>query len=149
LKELKDNFIHAYLFVEYEGIMDIILQHPNANSEMIMSKIASILARKDITVCFVGQLYIPMVVKTIERFYDSKTPIKNIQYTPVRRKATAKEVKLDIISRIPKIGSKKGLKLLEAFDNSIGDISQAEIEDLIKIDGIGEKLAKDIKEVLK
>jgi len=149
LKELKDNFNHTYLFVEYEGIMDIILQHPSANPEMIMSKVASVLARKDISVCFVGQFYIPMVIKTIERFYDGKTPIKNIQYTPIRRKATAKEVKVDIISRIPKIGAKKGLQLLEAFDNSIGKISNAEIDDLMKINGIGKKLANEIKEVLK
>jgi len=149
LKELKDNFTHAYLFIEYEGIMDVICQYPNANSEMIMSKIASVLARKGVSICFVGQLYVPMVVKTIERFYDGKTPIKNIHYTPVRRKATAKEVKLDIISRIPKIGARKGLQLLETFDNSIGKISKAEIEELIKVPGIGKKLANEIKEVLK
>jgi len=148
LKELKDNFDYPFLFIEYEGIRDMVEKNLGVNPGVIVGSIASILARHRVSIVFVGDLYISMVCKTIERFYDGKTPVKNVNYTPVRRKATAKEVKLDIISRIPKVGAAKGNKLLEKFDNSIGKIAQASTEDLMEIDGIGNKLANRIKEVL-
>jgi len=153
LTELSDNFSHPYLFIEYEGIMDLIEKHPRTNPEVIIGKISSILARHKVTVCFVGQFYIPIVVRMCDKFYDLNNPTK--RYSPirmgttVRRNATPKEVKLDIISRIPKVGAKKGNKLLEKFDNSIQKISNATIDELIEVDGIGEKMAKSIKEILK
>lgn len=158
LKELKESFEHPYLFIEYEGIMDIIAQNPLANSDTIMGKVASVMARKDITVCFVGSLYVPMVCKTISCFYDGRTPIKEISYTPLRhrgmktkkkRKPTVKEVQLDAMSRLPNLGGKKALRLLEQFDFSIGKISKADIKELQETPGIGKKMSEYIHEVLR
>jgi len=149
LKELRDNFQHPFLFIEYEGIRDMIEKNLGVNPGVLVGSITSILARHRITVVFVGDLYVSMVCKTIEKFYDGRTPVKYVNYTPIRRGATPKEVKLDIVSRIPKVGAIKGNKLLEKFDNSIGKIAVASIEDLMEVDGIGKKLANDIKEVLK
>jgi ERCC4-type nuclease len=149
LKELKDNFSYPFLFIEYDGIKDMISKNYGVNPGVIVGSIASILARHRISVVFVGDLYISMACKTIEKFYDGKTPVKYISYTPIRRGATPKEVKLDIVSRIPRVGATKGNKLLEKFDNSIGKIANASIEDLMEVKGIGKKLADEIKEVLK
>ena len=153
LKELSDNYNHPYLFIEYEGIMDLIEHNPNTNPEVIIGKVASILARHKVTVCFVGQFYIPLVCRTVDKFYDLHNPTKH--YNPIRkgtttrRKASVGEVKLDIISRLPKVGAKKGNKLLEKFDNSIQKISNATVEELMEVKGIGDKMAKNIKEILK
>ena len=153
LKELSENYNHPYLFIEYEGLMDMIEQNPKTNPEVLIGKLASILARHKVTVCFVGQFYIPLVIRTCDKFYDLNNPTK--QYSPIRtgqtrrRNATAKEVKLDIVSRLPKVGMLKGNRLLEKFDNSIQKISEATIEELMEIKGIGEGIAKQIKEILK
>jgi len=148
LKELSDNFSYPFLFVEYEGVMDVILQNPGTNPEVIIGFLASVLGRHKVTVMFVGQFFIPFTCKVIERFYDGRTPVKEVSYSPIRRAPTSKEVKLDIISRLPKIGSLKGNKLLNHFDNSILNIANATEEELEEVPGIGKKLAKEIKEVL-
>ena len=149
LRELRDNFTYPFLFIEYEGIMDVISKHPNTNPEMIIGEISSILARQKVTVCFVSDFYVPIVCKTIEKFYDGKTEQRDVEYTPIRRGSTIKELKLDLISRIPQIKAKKGLKLLEHFDYSISKIAFAETEELMNVAGIGEKLSQKIKEILK
>lgn len=149
LKELQDNFDYAFLFIEYNGIKDMIAKNTGVNPGVVVGSIASVLARHRVSVVFVGDLYISMTCKLIEKFYDSKTPVKNINYTPIRRGATVKEVKLDIVSRIPKVGAVKGNKLLEKFDNSIYKIANATTDELMEVKGIGKLLAKQIKEVLK
>ena len=153
LKELSETYNHPYLFIEYEGLMDMIEHNTKTNPEVLIGKVASILARHKVTVCFVGQFYILLVCRTCDKFYDLKNPTK--QYSPIRtgttrrRDATVKEVKLDIISRLPTVGMKKGNRLLEKFDNSIQKISEATIEELMEVNGIGSKMAKNIKEILK
>jgi len=154
LYELKNNFAYPYLFIEYEGIMDVIEKHPNVNPESIIGKISSILARHKVTTCFVGQFYIPIVCRICDKFYDTKNPVK--QYSPIRpkkkpsrKKATVMEIKLDMGGRLPNVGAKKLNKLFEHFDNSIRNIANATVEELIEVEGMGEKNAKHIYEVLK
>ena len=149
MHELKNNFERPYLFIEYNGLMDLIENNLQVNPSVIEGELAAILARHKVTVCFVGGHYIPLVVRLVEKFYDLHNPTKNINYVPIRRKATTGEIRLDLISRLPKVGAKKGNKLLEKFDNSIQKISNASIEELMEVDGIGEKMAKQIKEILK
>ena len=153
LTELSDNFAHPYLFIEYEGLMDMIEKNPNVSPDILIGKLSSVLVRHKVTVCFVGQFYIPIVIRMCDKHYDLNNPIK--RYSPIRvgttrrRNATPTEVKLDIVSRLPKVGAKKGNKLLEKFGNSIQNISNATVNELMEVDGIGKKLAKDIKEILK
>jgi len=147
LKELEDNFAYPFLFIEYDGIPDMISKNLSTNPGVIVGSITSILARHKVTVCFVGGLYISMTCKTIEKFYDLKNKVKEVEYTPIRRGATAEEVKLDIISRIPKVGMKKGRALLDHFGDSIGNISDATEEEIKDVAGFGKKLAREIKEI--
>jgi len=159
LKELCDNFAYPYLFIEYEGIKDMILDNPNVNPKALYGEYASILVRHRVQVGWTGNydnvpLYVPMVIRTIEKFYDGKNKVK--EYSPIRRgkrpvkaDASPQEVKLDIISRIPKIGPKKGVEILEKFDYSIGKIANADVEEIMEIKGVGKVLAHHIKEVLR
>lgn len=159
LKELTDNFAYPYLCIEYEGIKDMILDNPNVNPKALYGEYASIMVRHRVQVLWTGRydnvpLYVPVVVRTIEKFYDGKNEVK--KYSPIRRgkrpvkaDASPQEVKLDIISRIPKIGPKKGIEILEKFDYSIGNVANSNIEEIMEIKGIGKVLAEHIKEVLK
>jgi len=149
LRELRDNFTYPFLFIEYEGIMDIIQKHPKINPEMIVGEIASIMARQKVTVCFVSDFYVPIVCKMIDKFYDGNTIIKDQEYTPIRRGSTIKELKLDLITRIPGIKAQKGIKLLEHFNYSISKIASAESDDFMNIAGIGKTTSQKIKEIFK
>jgi len=156
LIELEENFARPFLFVEYDGIKDMIIKNPNVNPKSLIGEFTSIMARHQVTVMFVGDLYVPFTVRVIEKFHDGQNQVKKISYSPIRnrhrlhkRDPTPQEVKLDIISRLPRIGAKKGAELLEAFDYSIGSIANASINDIVNVKGIGKKLASNIKEVLK
>lgn len=149
LRELRDNFTYPFLFIEYEGIMDVIQKHPKINPEMIVGEIASIMARQKVTVCFVSDFYVPIVCKMIDKFYDGKTITKDIEYTPIRRGSTIKELKLDVITRIPGIQAQKGIKLLENFDYSISEIAAADFKDIMNVSGIGKTVSQKIKEIFK
>lgn len=163
LKELADNFQHPFLFIEYDGIFDMIQSNLGVNPEAIIGELTSIMARHRVTIMFTGNyercsLYVPFTVRCIEKFYDGKNKVKDIEYSPIRtgkrknpvkRKPTPQEVKLDIISRIPYIGPKKSIELLEKYHWSITEIANASIEDIMTIKGVGKVLAEHIKSVLK
>ena len=155
LKELSENFEYPYLLIEYDGIADLIMNNLGVNPKSLIGEFTSILARHHVSVIFVGNyqtntLYVPFSIRMIEKHYDGKNPVK--EYCPIRkprkRKASLQEIKLDTITRPPRIGKKKGFKILEKFDWSINKVSNATKEQLMEIDGIGEKLAEYILEVL-
>ena len=148
-KELSDNFSFPLLFLEYEGIMDMVSKNLGTNPDVIIGAISSVIAKYRVSVLFVGDLYISFVFRVIDKFYEKENVAKDISYTPIRRGVTIKERKLDIISRIPNVGPKKGLKLLEAFGYSISNIAKANKEELKKVKGIGDSVANAIKETLK
>lgn len=157
LKELSDHVKYPYLFIGYEGIGDTIMQNIGVNPDVVMGKIASIMARQKIPVMFVSDFLVPFTIKVIERFYDDKTPVKISNYSPVRNKHLRKkpsvdEVKRHIVGDIPRVGHGKSQKLLELYGNSLTKIGQAPIEELANLKigkkRIGEKLATEIKEIL-
>jgi len=155
LIELKQNFIHPFLFIEYEGLTDLIMKNKGTNPKVVAGSLASIMARHQVTVMFVGRLYVPFTCRVIEKFYDLKNPVKEYspirrgkKKAPVRREASPQEVKLDIISRLPNVGAKKGTRLLEHFNYSISEIARAPTRRIMDVEGFGEKLATKIKEVL-
>lgn len=161
LRELTDNFDFAFLFVEYDGIVDIMTDNKGTNPKVIIGALTSVLARNKVTVMFTGNygsikeplqphpFYIPFVVRTIEKIYDGRTVKKASSYTPLRRKPTSIEIKRAMFVNVfPNLGEQKVKNLFEYFDNSIKNIASAPIEELVKVKGIGESLAKRIQEVL-
>ena len=153
LKELKDNFVHPYLFVGYDGLSDMISSNLGVNPDSLIGKLSSILARHNVTTIFVGDLLVKFTCDVIEKHYDGKTPIKEISYTPIRKKflkrePSVQEIRHAMMEQIPNIGAAKVNNLLESFDGSVIKIGQASIEDLVKVKGVGNKIASKVKEVL-
>ena len=148
LFELKQNFTHAFLFVEgYDGIMDCIEKNLSVHPEVIHGAIDSAFAHCRVPVTFVGPFYIPRVFGIIEKFYDGKE-MTSETYNPIRRACTREEEQLNILIGINGIGFVEGKKLLQTFNNSIASIISAPIEELMKVERIGRTKAKHIKEVL-
>jgi len=108
MHELEQNFKYPFLLIEYNGIQELIFENLGMNPESLYGEIASISARTNVRPQFVGEFYIHMVCKIIEKFYDKKTEIKKYEYMPIRRSATQDEIKVDIISRLPDIGPPGG-----------------------------------------
>ena len=144
LYELNENFKYPFLLIEYNGFEDLILNNLGMNPDSLYGEIASITARTNVRVIFVGGLYVPFVCKLIEKFYDGKTEIKNREYMPIRRGATQEELKVDIISRLPDIGHVVGKKVLEHFNYSFPRLLKAQSQHLVKIDGVATTKAKKI-----
>ena len=153
LKELNETFAHSYLFIGYDGINDMIIKNIGFNPDALIGKISSILARQHVTVIFVGDYLVRFTCDVIEKHLDGKTKIKDIEYTPVRKKflkrdPTIQEIRRAMFEQIPKLGSKKVNKLLEHFNGSFNDIALASPEQIAEVDGFGKKLADRIVEVL-
>jgi len=151
LKELSEAYEHAYLFIGYDGIEEMISENLGVNPDCLIGKMTSILSRNHVSVVFVGDLLVRFVIDTIEKHYDGRNPTK--EYSVIRkgyqkRKPSVIEIKLDIISRIPGLGMGKGNLLLEHFDNKFSKISNASVEEVMEVPRIGEVLAKRIKEVM-
>jgi len=154
LKELKDTFKYPYLFVGYEGLTELLMENLGVNPDSLLGELKSILARHHITVMFVGDMLVSFACGLIERHYDGRTKIKEIEYTPIRksflkRNPSTQEIQHAMIEQIPNLGALKTNKLLEHFDNSIYKICNASIEELMEVPTIGEKIATNIKKVLK
>lgn len=151
LHELYNAYEYPYLLIGFNGILDLLQFYEGTNPNIIIGKLTSIASRSNVTTLFCGDFLVPFVVKIIEKKYDGKTPTKF--YSPIRtatkRNATTKELKLDNISRLPKVGAHRAETLLEAFDWSIHKLTCASVKDLMKVDGIGKTLATNIHEVLK
>lgn len=64
------------------------------------------------------------------------------------RKLREKELSKSELDNIPGIGEKKKIELLKTF-GSVSKIKQANLEELMKIKGINENLARTIQEVLR
>lgn len=161
LKEMKDNFEYTFLFIEYDGIVDLIVDNKGINPKVVAGSLTSILARSNVPILFTGNYssikpplephpyYVPLVVRTIEKFYDGKTVIKESAYTPIRRKATKEEIKRAMfINVFPSLGKKKVDNLFNHFGNSFSNIVNASVEEIKEVKGIGDKLARNIKDVL-
>jgi len=154
LKELADNFQYPYLFIGYNSIIEMITNNLGTNPEVTIGELSSILARHKIPVIFVGDFLVPIVFGVIERFYDSKTPTKLASYFPIRNKPKKREPTLDEIKRhlilgVPRLGYKRGIKLLEHFNGSIKAIVNATEKDIMDIPGFGQKISKEIVEIFK
>jgi len=153
---LKDNFVHPYLFIEYGGLSELIVDNPGTNPDAIQGELASILCRHNVTVIFTGDLFIPFVCKVISKHYDGKNKTKDIDYSPIRGKAkrkepTPEEVQIDLYSRIPKLGKKRANTLREASYLKIFSKKTEQemtVEEIKALDGFGKKIAESIKEVL-
>ncbi len=58
-----------------------------------------------------------------------------------------KEQQLFIVESLPNVGPVTARKLLEKF-KSVGDVFSASADDLKKVEGIGDKIAKNIRAII-
>jgi Fanconi anemia group M protein len=72
---------------------------------------------------------------------------RNIQTRTERKPLTLEEQQLFIVESLPQVGPVTARKLLEEF-GSVEGVMRASLKDLQKVEGIGKKIAQNIREVL-
>lgn len=150
LKELRDNFEYPFLFIDYPSISDLISDCLGVNPQVVIGSLTSILARHKVSVMFVGGMFVPFTVRMMEKFYDGKTQPKETDYIPIRRKASSSEIKRAMFENVfPGLGKAKVNALFVHFNGSFKDIINADVEELMKVKGIGRKIAENMVEVFK
>ena len=149
LYELRQNFEFPFLLIEdYDGPFTCINEHPEMNATALIGTLTSSIAHYRVNTLFVGPLYTQFVFSIIEKFIDGGYERQKLSYTPVRRDTIKKDNQLNILLGVPNISRQRALKLLSSFDYSIKKIVNADIEELKKVEGIGDKIAKEIVNVL-
>jgi len=140
---LKENFPLQLLILEgEENIYAIRNFHPNS----IRGMLSSIAIDYQIPIIYTKNYrdtaaYLALIAKRLEK------PRKNISLVSKRKPLTLKEQQEYIIESLPGIGNNLAKALLEKF-KSVKNIINAKEEKLQKVDKIGEKKSKMIKEVI-
>jgi len=145
MNELSINFKHPFLFLEYDGWSDLLMNNFGADYKLFIGEFSSIMARHNVSIYFTSSFFIPCVVKLMEKFYDGKKEEKLLEYTPVRQAVTTKDKQKAIVADL--VGPVLGNRLLKQF-GTIKNIANAEPEELEKVRGVGEKSIDRIKEIL-
>lgn len=143
LISLKENFPLQLLIIEGEqNIYSIRNFHPNA----IRGMLSSIAIDYQIPTIFTKNTrdtaaYLALISKRLEK------PKRNINLVSKRKPLTLKEQQEYIIEGLPGIGNNLAQALLEKF-KSVKNVINAKEERLKKVDKIGEKKSKIIREIL-
>lgn len=146
LKELRENFKHPFLFIEYDSI-DQICESFNVSQKQIIGLIASCNVKSNVPVVFCGKYFAPTLIKFVEKAYEGKEKRFQKEYIPTRRRTTKKEFKIHMVASVPGVDLELAKRLLNHFDNSVPRIMEASVEELMEVEGIGQKKSEKIKEV--
>jgi Fanconi anemia group M protein len=143
LISLKENFPLQLLILEgEENIYAIRDFHPNS----IRGMLSSIAIDYQIPIIYTKNYrdtgaYLALIAKRLEK------PRKNINLVSKRKPLTLKEQQEYIIEGLPGIGNGLAKALLIKF-KSVKNVMNAEEDRLMKVDKIGEKKSKIIKEII-
>tara|TARA_R110002050_G_scaffold7274_2_gene28431 strand:+ start:36150 stop:36977 length:828 start_codon:yes stop_codon:yes gene_type:complete len=145
LGAMREEAEFSYLIVtkSYEEVK-LGLRDRQVSERLLVSFIASLCA-VGYPPIFIADKYDASLLmkKIVDKLEDDKPRI----YVPKPKAPTPIEYRNAIIESLPKVGGKTRRKITKVFP-SIGALSQASIEDLMKIEGIGKSTAEKIVKVL-
>lgn len=144
LRELKNNFEKPLIIIEgTEDIYSVRNIHPNAIRGMLATIAVSygipILYSKD------NNDTAELIMSIAKREQGDETKDFNMHQEP--KPLTQKELQEYIVQSLPNIGSSLAKSLLKEF-KSVKGIFNADVEELRKVEKIGEKKAEDIKKII-
>ena len=151
LYELRQAYKYPFLIVEgYDGMMDCISKNPQIHPNVIKGITTSAFAHNGVPINYVGPFFITFILETVNKFYDGKRELyESYYYIPQRHTVTKDNFVKYFVKGLPGIGDTVIPNLLQHFNNSVANIVNASIEELMKVEGITKNKAIKIKEVLK
>ena len=141
-QELVENFQKPLIILEGQDLYSSSL-HPNA----IRGALASLAVDFNIPIIPTRnpEDTAAMIHRLAVREVDKGS--KDVQMRTERKPLTLQEQQLFIVESLPSVGPVTARKLLEMFDSVEGVIS-AGVSDLKKVDGIGDKIARNIRKII-
>jgi len=141
-EELVENFQKPLIILEGQDLYSSSL-HPNA----IRGALASLAVDFNIPIIPTRnpEDTAAMIYRLAIREVDKGS--KDVQIRTERKPLTLQEQQLFIVESLPSVGPVTARKLLEMFDSVEGVIT-ASVDDLKKVDGIGDKIARNIRKIL-
>ena len=141
IKNLRDSYKKAILLIEGENLLT-----RNFREEAIYGAIASILSDFEVPVVFTKnpRETAKLLSSLIKREYSAKRPVKLITK---KKSNTTEERQRMIIETLPNISSRLSYRLLEHF-GSVKNVINADVEDLIRVKGVGRKTAEEIYDLV-
>jgi len=142
-KQMCENYDNNYVLIS--GAFKQLLTDPNifyAKSSVFLGAIASLCEKYKIIVITVenDKQLCYLACKLIEKSGEL------VDYNPCRQLATTESCRISALTAVRGISVKKATALYNKF-GSISAICAADVESLCVVNGIGAKLADDIKEV--
>lgn len=139
LLNMENNYEHNYLIIS--GNIKDLAFNPNVSYTVneFVGSIASLMVRFNVKIMIVNNdnQLIKLVFKIIEKSYSTKV-VSCI--TKVKR--TNEDIKVAMLCCIPKLGESKSRELLKKY--KISDLPKLTKQELMNIDGIGNKLSESI-----
>jgi len=141
-EELVENFQKPLIILEGQDLYSSSL-HPNA----IRGALASLAVDFNIPIIPTRnpEDTAAMIYRLAVREVDKGS--KDVQMRTERKPLTLQEQQLFIIESLPSVGPVTARKLLEMF-NSVEGVISASVNDLKKVDGIGDKIARNIRKII-
>ena len=140
IEEMKNNYKHYYIVIS--GSITDIISTPNTNYNSLIAAIASCCARGcPIIFCDNYENTCDIIKKLSEKLTDGKN--RTISVT----KASIENDQLRLICSLPGISEKRGQALLDRFKSPM-NIFNGFREDIIEINGIGDKTFNKMTEIL-
>lgn len=139
--------IYDVVFLAISRKIDDYIYNNNINLNTVMGTIASIVIRRDVNLIWFesDDHLITCVLKMFEKIKEGK--YNDIEVA--RRKSSGfMNSEYYALIKIPFITHRIAIDLLNEFNDKNG-VKNAPIEELVKIKGIGNKRAKELKEVIK
>lgn len=141
-QELVENFQRPIIILEGQNLYSSGL-HPNA----IRGALASLAI--DFTIPIIPTRSPEDTAAMINRIAvrEAEKSPRKVQVRTDRKPLVLEEQQLFIVESLPNIGPVNARKLLEEF-GSVEGVFSATVDDLKKVEGIGDKIAKNIREVV-
>ncbi len=141
-EELVENFQKPLIILEGQDLYSSSL-HPNA----IRGALASLAVDFNIPIIPTRnpEDTAAMIYRLAVRELDKDS--KDVQIRTERKPLTLQEQQLFIVESLPSVGPVTARKLLEMFDSVEGVIT-ASVGDLKRVDGIGDKIARNIRKII-
>jgi len=113
------------------------------NKNVVLGQIASLAVRQQVQVMWFpdDEIGVDSINRILTKIVDGK-------YGKIERQRGKKlATPVDLLTCIPNISTKKALNLLKKF-GSIANVSNASVEELVKVDGIGTATAALVNDIL-
>lgn len=141
LKRMKEEYRKPILIVEgVESVYSARKVHPNA----IRGLLATILLEFNVPIFFSNneEDTAGFLITLMNRMDKEPKPV-----IKTSKGVTNKEVQENIVQSLPGVGVKAGKNLLKSF-KKLNSLFNAGVEELLKVEGVGEKTAEKIVEVI-